>query len=724
MYAASAWRDAKDHLGAADPGLTRLRQGLRSATAVGTTILVQWLLSKAVGVDSKTAVLHILLGVIVALATTNGIKELQRINTLKTCAGVPFSAGLGVALSYVVTLHAYATVPMFMVVVFLAVWVRRFGARWQTWGTTLFFGFFLNVFIKLPADSAPSVFLALVVSAAWVAILLTTVLHIDQRKLFARTVTALRARIRATISAALTVIDSEATPRSVAHLREELARATDTALLLDGLLAHPRSLPVGSSAPVLRRWIVDLELGIDEVSSATLDVVRRAVRGEADARAALPAVRSTLDALGWADTEHARSGAHALLEAHRQLQPVRRLVSGDRLLIDAVDDWTSGRIHQAAAADNGTFVPKVALTGWLLPGSAGVASSAIKSRRWSPRLSTRHAIQLGVTAGVAVELGRLLSPDRYYWAVVTAFLVFTGAATASETARKAIGTIAGTFVGIWIAMWLAQLTAGNLALSTSIIVFCIFWTQYYAQVSNLLSRLFMTVALGQMFGLIEPSLEHNLLLTRLGETAIGGVAGIVASAVILRVPTADAQRAARQTLLERLAELLELCADPDVPQSTGGDVIAAAISVDEAARQLAAVAGSRLRPAILNDLAQQRSRRVTILRLSAAGGRAVAQATYRAEPPIPAPISAACTTLAAECRRLAGLAKLGKATPAPDGPVAQRVSDILSLTRDERHVVLYVRIQRLADCLGLLSPVHTESPTTTPTATQRRTGDV
>jgi len=714
VNAARAWRNAKDHVWAADPGLIRLRQGLRAATAVGTTIVVQWLASKIVGVDSKAAVLHILLGAIVALTATNGIKELRRSATLKTCAGVPFSAGFGVSLSYVVTYHSQATVPMFIVVVFIAVWVRRFGARWQTWGTTFFFGFFLNVFIKLPAHTAPSVFLALVISAAWIAILLTTALHVDQRKLFVRTVSALRARMRSTVSATLAVIDTGGSRRTVTQLRRELAKATDAALLLDGLLADPRSLPPGVSAAVLRRWIVDLELGIDEVSSATLDLVRRAAAGEADARAALPAVRSTLETLGWADAASARSDARKLLEEHRDLQPIRRLVSGDRLLVDAVDDWTSGRIRMRAASAQESaidFVPKVTLAGWSLPGSAGPAAAAISSargnRRWSPvRLSTRHAVQLAVTAGVAVELGRMVSPDRYYWAVVTAFLMFTGAATASETARKAIGSMAGTFVGIWIAMWLEQLTAGNLAVSMSILVACIFFAQYYAQVSSLLSRLFMTVALGQMFGVIEPALEHNLLLTRLGETVIGGVTGIAASAVILRVSTTDTQRAARHTLLIRLAELLELCADPEKRRHTDGDTMAAAIAVDEAARQLSAVAGSHLRPIILDAEAAGRSQRVTILRLCAAGGRAVAQAVYRTEPPMPAAVSAACTELAAECRRLAGLARLGKATTPPDGPVSQHISDLLGADRDDRHVVLYVRIQRLADCVGLLSPVH------------------
>ncbi|WP_018179272.1 FUSC family protein [Jongsikchunia kroppenstedtii] len=714
VYATSAWRDAKDNLWAADPGLIRLRQGLRAATAVGTTILVQWIASKIVGVDGKAAVLHILLGAIVALTATNGIKELHRSSTVKTCAGVPFSAGFGVSLSYVVTHHPAATVPMFMVVVFIAVWVRRFGARWQTWGTTFFFGFFLNVFIKLPAHTAPSVFVALVVSAAWIAILLTTALHVDQRKLFVRTVSALRARMRSTVAAALAVIDTNGSRRTVAQLRQELAKATDAALLLDGLLADERSLPRGASPGVLRRWIVDLELGIDEVSSATLDLVRRAAAGDADARAALPAVRSTLETLGWADADAARTDARNLLDRHRQLQPVRRLVSGDRLLIDAVDDWTSGRIRMQEASAQGPgadFVPKVTLAGWSLPGSAGPAAVAIKTahgnRRWIPlRLTTRHAVQLAVTAGVAVELGRLVSPDRYYWAVVTAFLMFTGAATASETARKAIGSMAGTFVGIWIAMSLEQLTAGNLAVSVSIMVACIFFAQYYAQVSSLVSRLFMTVALGQMFGLIEPALEHNLLLTRLGETVIGGLTGIVASAVILRVSTIDTQRAARHALLIRLAELLDRCADPTSHPRTDGDTLAAAIAVDEAARQLSAVAGSHIRPIMLDSEAAGRTQRVTILRLCAAGGRAVAQAVYRTEPPLPPGVSAACTELSAECRRLAGLARLGKATTPPDGPVPQRISDILGAERDDQHVVLYVRIQRLADSLGLLSPVH------------------
>ena len=39
-------------------------------------------------------------------------------------------------------------------------------------------------------------------------------------------------------------------------------------------------------------------------------------------------------------------------------------------------------------------------------------------------LSTRQAIQVGIAASLAIVVGELVSPARWYWAVLTAFFVF------------------------------------------------------------------------------------------------------------------------------------------------------------------------------------------------------------------------------------------------------------------------------------------------------------
>jgi uncharacterized membrane protein YccC len=41
-------------------------------------------------------------------------------------------------------------------------------------------------------------------------------------------------------------------------------------------------------------------------------------------------------------------------------------------------------------------------------------------------LTTRQAVQVGIAASLAIVVGELVSPARWYWAVLTAFLVFAG----------------------------------------------------------------------------------------------------------------------------------------------------------------------------------------------------------------------------------------------------------------------------------------------------------
>ena len=103
-----------------------------------------------------------------------------------------------------------------------------------------------------------------------------------------------------------------------------------------------------------------------------------------------------------------------------------------------------------------SFQSAVVLLGGWLPGSAQVsgAASLEGGRRWGQRahmaLPTRNAIQIGIAAGAAIVLGDLISPQRFYWAVLAAFITFMGAHNSGEQIRKALFRVGGTVVGIFL----------------------------------------------------------------------------------------------------------------------------------------------------------------------------------------------------------------------------------------------------------------------------------
>ena len=162
-----------------------------------------------------------------------------------------------------------------MLVSFTAVWVRRFGPRWFTFGFLAWQGFFFALFLHPSISELPFLLVAVVVSGIWVTFLLLTVLYDDPQLKLRRVVTALRARARAGISAAVQVLDDGADTGSVRQLRRQLIQLAEIALLLDGQLADRRALPDGVPPGRLRRWTVDVEIGMDEVAGATMEIAAR-----------------------------------------------------------------------------------------------------------------------------------------------------------------------------------------------------------------------------------------------------------------------------------------------------------------------------------------------------------------------------------------------------------------------------------------------------------------
>ena len=76
-------------------------------------------------------------------------------------------------------------------------------------------------------------------------------------------------------------------------------------------------------------------------------------------------------------------------------------------------------------------------------------------------LTTRQAIQAVVAASLAIVTGDLVSPARWYWAVIAAFVVFAGTNTWGDTLTKGWQRLWGTVLGVPCGILVATLVAGK-----------------------------------------------------------------------------------------------------------------------------------------------------------------------------------------------------------------------------------------------------------------------
>lgn len=165
------------------------------------------------------------------------------------------------------------------------------------------------------------------------------------------------------------------------------------------------------------------------------------------------------------------------------------------------------------------------------PGDAG-ADPAPAPSSGGIALSTRQAAQVGVAATLAIVVGELIAPSRWYWAVITAFVVFAGTNSRGDLLSRGWGRVLGTVGGVVAGMGLAALVGGSTLLSLVLLFACVFLALYLVRVSPSMLAFWITAVLALVYGLIG-QFSVEVLVLRIEETAIGAVAAVVAAFLVL-----------------------------------------------------------------------------------------------------------------------------------------------------------------------------------------------
>ncbi|WP_037888261.1 FUSC family protein [Streptomyces sp. NRRL S-87] len=152
------------------------------------------------------------------------------------------------------------------------------------------------------------------------------------------------------------------------------------------------------------------------------------------------------------------------------------------------------------------------------------------------RPTTRQAVQATVACALALGVGQVLSQDRWYWAVGTAWWVFVNTTSRGETLVRGFRRVLGTVIGIAIGLLVAIPLHGAPAPTAVLVALCVFGIFYTAPVSYSWMMLAVTVMAGLLYGLLGV-LHPGLLVLRLEQTAVGAGAACLAVVLLLPVTT-------------------------------------------------------------------------------------------------------------------------------------------------------------------------------------------
>ena len=242
---------------------------------------------------------------------------------------------------------------------------------------------------------------------------------------------------------------------------------------------------------------------------------------------ALAHVRNRL--LGYRDEENLPEATPAVQDVFRGIGEAARAVLGLRIALDGPQDESddspaTARSREeldaedaAIEAGRGRRRPRRRR-----PGSGGPRRGPPCRWRWGRRWPSR-----------AVSC---CPRQRWYWAVLTCWIVFINTASTGEILVKGYRRLLGTVLGVVAGIGLAGAVGHHTWTAFALVLVCMFAMFYTAPLSYTLMSFFVTAALGLLYTLLN-TYSTSVLLLRVEETALGAACGMLTAAVVLPVRT-------------------------------------------------------------------------------------------------------------------------------------------------------------------------------------------
>ncbi|MDA3645214.1 FUSC family protein [Saccharopolyspora indica] len=525
------WSEWWNRFLASDPAMRRLRTATRVVLAVALTIVVVLPVLAWWGQPLPLA----MIGAVVAINSSLGVNDpdprQQRITTLL----MPLPVTAALLLAMLTASWPLVNTLVFLVVIFTAVYVRRFGPRYFPLGMVAFMGYFFAMFLRPQLAQLPALFATAVTGALAAFALRFLVLRDEPEGVLERGRRTLLAQVHGLLHAVRDVAEHPGSAARRRELNNRSVRLNETALMLEGAVGQLDSLDE-AGRDRLRQRILDVELAAENLLTPLLRLVDHPSGGDT-----VPHAVGALLAVLRTDPRELREATRLVAERIEQegsvavAMAVRRLGTCLAELATATEEFDDRAEGEPAA----TTEPEAAE-----PGETGLQ-----------RPEVRMAVQVTCATALAIMLGQLVSPNRWYWAVITAFVVFISTNSRGELLVRAWQRTAGTVLGVLAGILVAAQISGNLAAEITMILICVFLGFYFAGFSYAVMTFFITALLGALYGMLG-TFDASVLETRLWETAVGALAGVLAAVFVLPTRTRSLVRDNTEDFLLALRDFL------------------------------------------------------------------------------------------------------------------------------------------------------------------------
>ncbi|SFB42907.1 Uncharacterized membrane protein YccC [Rhizobium sp. NFR07] len=513
---------------ASDPALSRVKMGARVTLAILVSILALIGVHLAfVPLPPISYALAIVLSIEGGVAVRDRTAADQLRTRLMGCVASLFCITLAALL------EDYRLVAdlVFLCVILFASLARVYGPRGFAVGMFAFISYFIGAYLKPSFAELPLAALGPLFAVAFGHLIRTYLLPDDWRRDLGEALKVIQHRVSDILERLSELsVAGTMTEKDRLDLRSREERLKDVVLMADGLLPRrSEGADASEDGPLtaLSVALFDIHLAAESVivtaseALAPRSLVKAVMRGDAALANDVAEVYAS----------QARSPQEA--ESVKALLWLQRASS---TLTRTVDD---GALRQLMNTD----------------GASAAKGQEKPDFSWRNPL-VRAAVQITIASGIAMVFGLALSRERWFWAVLTAFLVFNNTRSRGDAAIRAVQRSVGTLLGIVIGLAAATLLAGNTAATVLLASAGVFLAFYYLQVSYAVMSFFVTIVLCLVYGLIG-QLTLEVLLLRVEETMIGALAGIFVAFVIFPASTRSTVELALARWYDNLGQLLD-----------------------------------------------------------------------------------------------------------------------------------------------------------------------
>ena len=457
-----------------DPGGLRLLAALRATLAGMVTFFLVMLLGSVTALPVTDRILGFAIALVIAANVRDGTPR-ARLVTIALAQLFAFAATTLAALLFEQPLVAAILLPLIM---FAVAYGAPRGPRWASLGIVTLIAYFIGLVTHDPPATLPMRFVVLLIAAGVAALIRCLLLPERPRAELDRLHHAIHAGVvRVLDNIAAAIAAGSWTDPEREQLHDDVYRLDEVVMLAQARAAALTAELPGQENP----WIhlLAIELGIERVARvALLDL-------------GTPADKDPL----LAALAELRCGSEPA-----PLQSTARLAGALALL---------GRVMHETPGD-------------------GPAPAAAPPPASAPQ-GLRSAAQTAVATALAIAVGDLVSPNRWYWASFAAFVMFQGTRSQGESIAKGARFVIGTLAGVVVGMLVAALLSGHDILTMAAIVVAVFLA-FQANMAAYGTMVFwITVILGLVFGMLG-FFAPELLLLRLEETIAGAACGAAVAA--------------------------------------------------------------------------------------------------------------------------------------------------------------------------------------------------